>query len=219
MTFPLCQLVCKAWPLKHITNTISPFPLFPIVGKGCHLRHITHTISTISIISTGVQGLPSQAYHSYHFHHFHYLHYFHSCWTRGMDCGVKRGGSNSRILVHPKAYIYVYTLEVDPDHTSTNLSFKGLDSAWAALPTELCKFCPLCTQPLFFWIFSIWSSLSGHCQRMIDGLHQGSPSYISSLTVFESNWSAFLNISSDRRPRFHHHLQVPPTVGSYIWRV
>ena len=56
------------------------------------------------------------------------------------------------------------------------------------------------------------SSTQSNCQRMIDGLLQGSPSYVSPLTDLESDLSASLNKSSDRRhhhhPQHHHHLQL-----------
>ena len=48
--------------------------------------------------------------------------------------------------------------------------------------------------PWFVWTCTLFSA---HCQRMIDGLLQGSPSYVSPLTDLESNLSASLNKSSD----------------------
>ena len=43
---------------------------------------------------------------------------------------------------------------------------------------------------------------------MIDGLLQGSPSYVRPLTDLESDLSASLNKSSDRRPQHHLHPQL-----------
>ena len=66
--------------------------------------------------------------------------------------------------------------------------------------------------PIFFLVFSIWSVLSAHCQRMIDGLLQGSPSYDVRWQTLSLMYQRPSNKSSDRRhhphPRHHHHLQL-----------
>ena len=69
--------------------------------------------------------------------------------------------------------------------------------------------------PPSFRIFWICNSVSTHCQRMIDGLLQGSPSYVSPLTdlglIYQRPWINRVTVDINIT------LCYTPTVSSYIW--